>query len=74
MANLSSQPINVAFYVYGVNGMESSALLSGFPANSAQALFVDEFTTVPADHIGQIWIGRATGSIYVQGMLVSEER
>ena len=71
VANLSSQPITVDVRVTDVNGQEIYTLPVNVPANAAQAFFVDELATIPADHVGWVLIG-ATGSMYVQGLLVSE--
>ena len=71
VANLSSQPITVGVRVADVNGQEIYTLPVNVPANAAQAFFVDELATIPADHVGWVLIG-ATGSMYVQGLLVSE--
>ena len=78
VANLSSQPITVVVPVTDVNGQEISTLPVDVPANAAQAFFVDELGVIPADHVGRVWIlqeqaSLATGSVYVQGLLVSDE-
>ena len=71
VANPSNQPITVAVRVVDGNGQEIYTLPVNVPANAAQAFFVDELGTIPAEHTGQVLIEASSGSVYVVGLRVT---